>query len=194
MRLTRRGMLIGAAAGGGLVVAWGLTPRHFPLPMPPRPGETAFNAWLAIGRDGIVTVAVPQLEMGQGITTLLPQIVAHELGADWKQVAVAPAPVSGAYANVPLAAKWAPLWLPLVPGLAEGDDAWLAREYAQRSRFTATAEGTALAAYEASAREAACTVRTLLMQAVRSMCWGNPPRARALRPASCFKRTICCPG
>ena len=41
-----------------------------------------------------VTVAVPQLEMGQGITTLLPQIVAVELGADWRQVAVEPAPRS----------------------------------------------------------------------------------------------------
>ena len=67
-------------------------------------------------RDGVVTVAVPQLEMGQGITTLLPQIVAVELGADWRQVAVEPAPVSGAYANLPLAARWAPLWMPVVPG------------------------------------------------------------------------------
>jgi isoquinoline 1-oxidoreductase beta subunit len=171
MRLTRRGVLIGTAVGGGLVAAWGLTPRRFPLPLAQHEGETAFNAWLSIDRTGIVTVAVPQLEMGQGVTTLLPQIVALELGADWQQVAVAPTPVSGAYANVPLAAKWAPLWLPLVPDLAAGDDAWLAREFAERGRFTATAEGTALAAYEAPAREAACSVRTLLMQAAAAR-WG----------------------
>lgn len=169
--ITRRGLLIGAAAGGGLLVAWGLTPRTFPLPLDPREGETAFNAWLRIGRDGIVTVAVPQLEMGQGITTLLPQVVAMELGADWKLVAVEPAPVSGAYANVPLAAKWAPLWMPVVADLAEGQDSWLAQSYAQRHRFTATADGTAMAAYEAPAREAACVVRTLLMQAAAAR-WG----------------------
>ena len=173
--VTRRGLLIGAAAGGGLLVAWGLTPRTFPLPLDPREGETAFNAWLRIGRDGIVTVAVPQLEMGQGITTLLPQVVAQELGADWRLVAVEPAPVSGAYANVPLAAKWAPLWtptwMPLAAELAEGADSWLATSYAQRHRFTATADGTAMAAYETPAREAACVVRTLLMQAAARR-WG----------------------
>ena len=61
----------------------------------------------------VVTVAVPQIEMGQGITTLLPQIVAMELGADWRQIAVEPGPISGVYANVPLAARWAPLRRPL---------------------------------------------------------------------------------
>lgn len=167
--VTRRGLLIGLAAGGGLLAAWGMTPRQFPLPLDPREGETAFNAWLRIGRDGTVTVAVPQLEMGQGVSTLLAQVAATELGADWRQVAIAPAPVSGAYANVPLAAQWAPLWMPFLPGMAEGDDGadrpWLARSYAERHRFTATADGTALAAYEPPLREAACAVRTLLMQA-----------------------------
>ncbi|MBA3056157.1 MAG: xanthine dehydrogenase family protein molybdopterin-binding subunit [Sphingomonadales bacterium] len=163
--ITRRGLLIGAAAGGGLLVAWGLTPRTFPLPLEPHEDEVAFNAWLRIAHDGIVTVAVPQLEMGQGVTTLLPQVVAMELGADWQRVAVEPAPVSGAYANIPLAAKWAPLWMPVLPALAEGDDPWLARSYAQRRRFTATADGTALAAYEQPAREAASAVRCLLMKA-----------------------------
>ena len=38
-------------------------------------GKT-LDAWLKIARDGVVTVAVPQLEMGQGVTTILPQIVA----------------------------------------------------------------------------------------------------------------------
>ena len=73
----------------------------------PAQGEIAFDAWLKIAADGVVTVAVPQLEMGQGVSTLLPQVVAMELGADWRQVAVEPAPVSGAYANLPLAARWA---------------------------------------------------------------------------------------
>ena len=59
---------------------------------------------LDLTRDGVITVAVPQLEMGQGITTLIPQIVAVELGADWRQVAVMPVPPNGAQANVPLAA------------------------------------------------------------------------------------------
>ena len=109
-------MLIGAGVAGGLVAAWALTPRRFAPPLTAGEGEYAFDAWLKIGKDGVVSVAVPDLEMGQGITTLIPQIVAYELGADWRQVAVEPAPVSGAYGNAPLAAHWAPLWLPLAAG------------------------------------------------------------------------------
>ena len=107
-----------------------------------------------------MTVAVPQLEMGQGVSTVLAQIVAMELGADWSQVVAEPAPVSGAYANVPLAAKWAALWMPFGAGLDTGGgtaarSSRLARSFAERNRFTATADGTALAAYEGPAREAA---------------------------------------
>jgi isoquinoline 1-oxidoreductase beta subunit len=46
-----------------------------------------------VGRDGVVTVSVPQLEMGQGVLTVLAQIAAVELGADWRQVGVEIAPV-----------------------------------------------------------------------------------------------------
>ncbi len=166
MELTRRGLLIGGAVGGGLLVAWNLLgERHYAPPLSPGQGEYAFDAWLKIARDGIVTVAVPQLEMGQGITTLLPQIVAVELGADWRQVAVEPAPISGAYPNVPLAARWAPLWMPLAPSLADAPDAWLARRYAEGTRFAATAEGTSLAAYEGPLRAAAASARALLAMA-----------------------------
>lgn len=163
LRVSRRGVLVGAAVGGGLLVAWGLIPRTYPTPLQAGPGEQAFGAWLKIARDGVVTVAVPQLEMGQGVTTLLPQIVAMELGADWRQVAVEPAPVSGAYANVPLARQWAPLWMPVWPALA--DDDLLAQRFAQASRFTATAAGTTLAAYEMECRNAAASARAVLAMA-----------------------------
>ncbi|RZV33913.1 MAG: xanthine dehydrogenase family protein molybdopterin-binding subunit [Sphingomonadaceae bacterium] len=164
--LSRRGLLAGAALGGGLVVAWSLWPRRFGSPLQPNPDETAFGAWLKIGTDGVVTVAVPQLEMGQGVSTLLPQLVAVELGADWRQVAVQPAPVSGAYANVPLAAKWAPLWLPTrLPGFVEiGPDDLVVQRYAEETRFTATAEGQSLDAYAMPCREAAAAARAMLSQ------------------------------
>lgn len=165
MRLSRRGLLIGAGAAGGLLVAWALTPRRFDPPLAADEGEVVFDAWLKIGRDGVVTVAVPDLEMGQGITTLIPQIVATELGADWRQVAVEPAPVSGAYGNVPLAAQWRELWMPLLPGLAEAPDALLAQRFAEREAFVVTAEGSSLAAHEAAARAAAASARAMLAMA-----------------------------
>ncbi|MGB7372301.1 molybdopterin cofactor-binding domain-containing protein, partial [Erythrobacter sp.] len=146
-------MLTGAALGGGLLVAWWAIPRDYPNPLEAAEGEHVFGAWLTIGEDSVVTVAVPQLEMGQGVTTLLPQIVARELGADWRQVAVEPAPPAAAYANIPLAENWIALWEPFVAGLDDSVDDWLADRYAAAKPFSATADGTAIAAFEAPCRE-----------------------------------------
>lgn len=165
MQLSRRGVLIGTGVAGGLLVAWSLTPRQFDPPLAAQEGEQTFNAWLKIGRDGVVTVAVPDIEMGQGITTLLPQVVAIELGADWRQIAVEPAPISGAYANAPLAAEWRHLWMPLLPDLAEGSDSVLAKRIAEREAFMVSADGTSLAAHEAAARAAAAAARAMLAMA-----------------------------
>ncbi|MFZ1742644.1 MAG: molybdopterin cofactor-binding domain-containing protein [Pontixanthobacter sp.] len=174
MAVSRRGVLIGAAVGGGLLAAWALRPRNFPTPLTPGRNEYAFDAWLKIAADGVITVAVPQLEMGQGISTILPQIICAELGADWRQVAVEPAPVSGAYANIPLAAKWSALWMPFAPGLADEPDDLAAERFAQISRFTVTADGTSLAAYETPCREAAASARSVLVEEAAER-WGVSP-------------------
>ncbi|MBS0481608.1 MAG: xanthine dehydrogenase family protein molybdopterin-binding subunit [Proteobacteria bacterium] len=168
MHLSRRGVILGAGAAGGLLLAWTLTPRRFTAPLPAGPGEVAFDAWLKIGKDGVVTVAVPETEMGQGITTLIPQIIAGELGADWRQVAVEPAPVSGVYANVPLAARWASLWMPLFSGLADKPDDYLARRYAEGEAFDVAADGTSIMAFEMPARIAAASARAMLAKAAAS--------------------------
>jgi isoquinoline 1-oxidoreductase beta subunit len=52
-----------------------------------------------IARDGMVTVIVPRSEMGQGVTTALPMLVAEELDVDMAQVRVEPAPAARAYDN-----------------------------------------------------------------------------------------------
>ena len=163
--------MVGAAAGGGLLVAWTLLPRNYEAPLAPGRAEHAFGAWLKIARDGVVTVAVPQLEMGQGVTTLLPQVVAMELGADWRQVAVEPAPASGAYVNLPLAARWSRLWRPTVPALNDEPDDYFLRRWAEDERFGATAEGTSLAAFERPCREAGAAARAMLAMAAGER-WG----------------------
>src|SRR5205085_3275006 len=114
---------------------------------------------------------VPQLEMGQGVTTLLPQVVAMELGADWRQVAVEPGPISGAYANLPLAAKWSELRRPWIAGLSDDPDDRLLRRWAEGHAFTATAEGTTLEAYERPCREAGAAARAMLEMAAARR-WG----------------------
>jgi len=165
MAISRRGVLIGTLVGGGLAIGYALRPRHFALPLEPGRDEVAFDAWIKIAADGMVSVAVPQVEMGQGVSTLIPQIVAVELGADWRQVAVEPAPLSALYANLPLAARWAPLWMPLLPGVADDPDDFVTRRWAEDNRFNATADGLSVAAYEAPARAAAASARAMLAQA-----------------------------
>lgn len=164
IEVSRRKLLIGAAAGGGLLVAWTLWPRSFASPMRTGEGEALFGGWISIGRDGVVTVAVPQLEMGQGVGTVLGQIAATELGADWRQIGIEPTPPSGHFPNLPLAAKWSELWSGM-PSWADERDDWLVERYATRNDFNVTACGTSLAAYEMPLREAAAVARDMLTRA-----------------------------
>jgi isoquinoline 1-oxidoreductase beta subunit len=62
-------------------------------------GKRSFspNAWIQITPDNMVTIIVNKSEMGQGVYTSLPMIVADELEADWKQVRVKAAPARDEY-------------------------------------------------------------------------------------------------
>src|SRR3546814_15005812 len=55
--------------------------------------------------------------------------------------------------------------MPFAPGLADGEQSLLARRYAEGARFNATADGTALAAYERACRLAGASARAMLAQA-----------------------------
>ena len=57
------------------------------------------NAWLRIGADETVLVVVDRSEMGQGVTTSLPMLLAEELEADWSKVRIESAPADKAYVN-----------------------------------------------------------------------------------------------
>src|SRR5438445_8917070 len=50
------------------------------------------NAWLRIGADESILVVVDRSEMGQGVTTSLPMLLAEELEADWSKVRIESAP------------------------------------------------------------------------------------------------------
>src|SRR5436853_221639 len=57
------------------------------------------NAYLQIGSDNVVTVVCGLSEMGQGVHTAIPMLVAEELDANWSRVRVVQAPVDQAFAN-----------------------------------------------------------------------------------------------
>ena len=155
-------MLIGGGAGVGLVLAWNLWPRNYQPNLRAAEGETIFNAFLKIARDGRVIVAVPQAEIGQGVMTSLPQILADELGADWRTVSVEPAPISPLYANFLLAEEAsAESAFPAALGV----DTWAARQYAERNNLMMTAGSTSVRAFEPRLREAGAAARALLSKA-----------------------------
>ena len=88
----------GVLAGGGLVLGLYLPPFGRAAEAA-QASHSAFapNAFLRIGTDDAVTVIVNHSEMGQGIYTALPMIVAEELDADWRKVRIEAAPVDPAY-------------------------------------------------------------------------------------------------
>ncbi len=85
------------AAGAGLVIGVYL----------PRAGAAAArstapfapNAFLSIDRAGTVTIWVAKSELGQGVRTALPMLVAEELEADWAKVRIEPAILDAKYGN-----------------------------------------------------------------------------------------------
>lgn len=162
--LSRRALLIGGGAGLGLLVAWAAWPRRYPVTLPAAAGEMVFNAFLKIGADGQVTVAVPQAELGQGTYTGLPQILADELGADWRTVGVEAAPLSPLYAN-PLAAE--ALFPALYGRLPEG----IGRQHVLRTALVLVGASTSTRMFEGPLREAGAAARALLCQAAAAR-WG----------------------
>ena len=55
------------------------------------------NAFIRISLDDSVTIIVNKSEMGQGVYTSLPMLIAEELELDWQKIKIEPAPVDPAY-------------------------------------------------------------------------------------------------
>lgn len=162
--ISRRTLLVTGGAGAGLALAWAVWPRHYAVDLAPERNETAIGAWLKIAHNGRITIAVPQAEHGQGVYTTLPQIVADELGADWRTIGVEAAVPGPTYAN-PLAA--AALF---GGGLAHVPDA-IRREHWVRSGLVLTGGSTSVRMFEAPLREAGAAARVLLTKAAAKR-WG----------------------
>ena len=157
----RRKFLIGAGVGAGLVIGYLAWPRERALNWAARPGETVVNGWVKIDSSGRVIVAVPQAEMGQGVYTALPQIIADELGADWRTVGVEPAPLHPVYANTFFSSAAAEG----LPSLLQGMGRWALIELAQRYAIQLTGGSTSVMAYHDTLRLAGAAARAMLCAA-----------------------------
>lgn len=99
LNVSRRDFLkTGITVGGGLVLGFSLS-RHNLLSEAATPSTGSFvpNAFIRISKDDIVTIIVNKSEMGQGVYTSLPMLVAEELEVDWSKIRIEPAPVDPAY-------------------------------------------------------------------------------------------------
>src|SRR5918996_5012769 len=96
VNLSRRSFLkAGVAAGGGLLLGF-----HVPATAATAPSQQAtLNSWIRIAKDGTVTIIVGQSEMGQGVMTAVPMIIADELEAEWSKVRIEQAPADPAYGD-----------------------------------------------------------------------------------------------
>jgi len=96
-KMSRREFLkSGAILGGGLVLAC-----HIPLggraACAAKGAPFAPNAFLRVGSNGSITIIVNKSEMGQGVYTSLPMLLAEELECDWRRVRVQASPVAPEY-------------------------------------------------------------------------------------------------
>src|SRR3984893_16989419 len=102
-RLSRRSFLL-QAGGLTLALAFGARPVDAIAQLPNKP-PTPFdlhrpNVWVTIGADDRITLISPASEMGQGVMTSIPLLIAEEMDADWNKVKVLQAPSDAeAYGN-----------------------------------------------------------------------------------------------
>jgi len=93
-RLDRRQFLrVSALAGGGLLLGtildFGASTDLLAAGAPKAPGaEFSPNAFIRLSPDGSVTIIAKNPEVGQGIKTMLPMLIAEELDVDWTTVKI----------------------------------------------------------------------------------------------------------
>lgn len=107
--ISRRGFIKSTtAAAGGLVIACYLPGCGKPDQVAKNAGPPKLikaNAWLQIGTDGSITMLCDKSEMGQGVYTALPTLIAEELGVSPSVIKVEFAPAGAEYVNTLLGAQ-----------------------------------------------------------------------------------------
>ncbi|MBV8666166.1 MAG: xanthine dehydrogenase family protein molybdopterin-binding subunit [Burkholderiaceae bacterium] len=162
----RRFLLGGLGVAGALVVGWGVMPPRQRLnanqPLPTENGEVALNGWIKIGKDGTVTVAMPRAEMGQGVHTALPMLVAEEMDVPLTSVRIVQSPIDKIYGNVAML----PDGLPFHPddnGMVKRSAQWLTAKMARELGLIVTGGSSSVKDAWRPMREAGATARAMLV-------------------------------
>lgn len=174
--LSRRWVLGSLAAGGALVLGWGIAPprqrlksRQTPLTTP---NQHALNGWVRIGSDDQVQVVLARSEMGQGVSTALTMLLADELDADWDRVQTTAAPVDAIYNNLAVGVDGLPFhpddhgWVRQLAG-------WLTAKTLREIGLMATGGSTSVKDLWHPMREAGASARAMLVAAAAEA-WALP--------------------
>ncbi len=152
--VSRRDFVVVLTATGGLMLGWRVGDRSGPATAAAiTPPGFAPNAFIRIGPDGRVTLIMGQVEMGQGMYTAMPQLLAEELEVGLDQVHLEHAPPDDKlYAN--------PIF-----------------------RFQATGGSTSVKGLYEPMRRAGATARTMLIAAAAARWKVDPASCHAERGA-----------
>jgi isoquinoline 1-oxidoreductase beta subunit len=164
----RRFLLGGLAASGALVVGWGLAPPRQRLrgasPLAVEAGAVALNGWVAIAPDGTVSVVVPRSEMGQGVNTALPMLLAEELDAPLANVRISQAPIDKIFGNLTLLRENLPFHPDDRGSLKQGVQ-WVMGKVGRELGIMFTGGSTSVKDAWGPMREAGAVARAMLLRA-----------------------------
>jgi len=176
--MKRRSFLLSAlGAGGALIVGWGLWPPRSRLGdagrLPVVGGQVALNGWVKIDADGGASIVVPRAEMGQGVHTALPMLVAEELDLPLARVRLAPAPFDAIYGNVAGVVALLPFHPLARDSAIVSASEWLTAKVGRELGLILTGGSTSVADAWNVMRRAGATARAALIEAAASA-WGVP--------------------
>ncbi|PQO97212.1 acylaldehyde oxidase [Massilia phosphatilytica] len=180
----RRFLLGGLAAGTALVVGWGVAPARQRLRATvegavQHAGAVALNGWVAIAFDGTIDVVVPRSEMGQGVHTALPVLLAEELDAPLEAVRVVQAPIDKIFANLTVLRDTLPFH-PDDAGNFQVGARWVAGKVARELGIMFTGGSTSVKDAWPTMRTAGAVARAMLLRAAAEQ-WNTKVETLATR-------------
>jgi isoquinoline 1-oxidoreductase beta subunit len=176
-RSKRRFLLGGLAAGGALIVGWGIQPPRQRLrgasPLAVEAGAVALNGWVAIAPDGTVSVVVPRSEMGQGVNTALPMLLAEELDAPLASVRISQAPIDKIFGNLTVLRENLPFH-PDDRGSIKQGVQWVMAKVGRELGMMFTGGSTSVKDAWVPMREAGAVARAMLLRAAAEKWKADP--------------------
>ena len=169
VRRSRRRFLLGGLLGSGaLLVGWGMQPPrqrlHTAEPLAVAQGAVALNGWVVLNPDGTVSVVVPRSEMGQGVHTALPMLVAEELDVALDRVRIAPAPIDKIFGNLTVLRENLPFH-PDERGNVKDGTQWVLSKIGRELGIMFTGGSTSVKDAWMPMREAGAVARAMLVKA-----------------------------